>query len=313
MACQKHYAAPVTFSFYARQPGCAPGDNSLTYCLGWEALYTCTTGALGTGWTRYALPIEASAGENAVMAASDCQSCACPAPVYVDNARLEFPPLLRNGTFAGLAYWGTNGQVTHTLTPDFEGGDGSARLAQLGILQQSFTLGAQADPLYLYAEAYQDFCPDGTIYAQLCIDAECYTSPVGRKVWTFAVQHFHNVTAGTHTAYVRYYAVGCATILYLDRVGLAYTEPITPPVPPGMATPTPWVVVPPSPTPRYPAPATPQGVSDIDHVMGEGTLVIGWVGPALLGILLVAFTAGTRVFEWLGALVEWLLSGQWRG
>jgi len=50
-----------------------------------------------------------------------------------------------------------------------------------------------------------------------------------------------------------------------------------------------------------------------DAIMGQGTLVIGWVGPALLGILLVAFTAGTRVFEWLGALVEWLLSGQWRG
>jgi len=38
--------------------------------------------------------------------------------------------------------------------------------------------------------------------------------------------------------------------------------------------------------------------------MGEGTLVIGWVVPTLVGILLLAFTAGTRVFEWLGALVS---------
>ncbi len=50
--------------------------------------------------------------------------------------------------------------------------------------------------------------------------------------------------------------------------------------------------------------------SDLDAIMGEATLVIRWAGPALVGILLLAFTAGTRVFEWLGAWVERRLSGQ---
>jgi len=44
-----------------------------------------------------------------------------------------------------------------------------------------------------------------------------------------------------------------------------------------------------------------------------GTLTIGWVGPALMGILIAAFGWAGRVFEWLGTLATWLFSGEWRG
>jgi len=47
--------------------------------------------------------------------------------------------------------------------------------------------------------------------------------------------------------------------------------------------------------------------------MQQGTLVIGWVGPALFGILLAAMVWGAKVFQWLWALATWLFSGAWRG
>ena len=51
----------------------------------------------------------------------------------------------------------------------------------------------------------------------------------------------------------------------------------------------------------------------IDFIMQQGTLVIGWVGPALFAILFAAFVWGTKVFQWLGTLATWLFSGAWRG
>ena len=51
----------------------------------------------------------------------------------------------------------------------------------------------------------------------------------------------------------------------------------------------------------------------LDAIINEGTLTIGWVGPALLGILIAAFGWAGRVFEWLGTLATWLFSGEWRG
>ena len=53
--------------------------------------------------------------------------------------------------------------------------------------------------------------------------------------------------------------------------------------------------------------------SNLDAIIDEGTLTIGQVGPALLGILIVAFGWAGRVFEWLGTLATWLFSGEWRG
>jgi len=55
-------------------------------------------------------------------------------------------------------------------------------------------------------------------------------------------------------------------------------------------TPTPTPVatwfVPPSPTPRVTRSVeTPIGSSNLDFIMQQGTLVIGWVGPALFAIL----------------------------
>jgi hypothetical protein len=55
------------------------------------------------------------------------------------------------------------------------------------------------------------------------------------------------------------------------------------------------------------------GASNLDAIIDEGTLTIGWVGPALFAILFAAFAWGTRVFEWLWSLATWLFSGAWRG
>jgi len=60
--------------------------------------------------------------------------------------------------------------------------------------------------------------------------------------------------------------------------------------------PTPTRLVPPSPTPRALL-ATPMGASNLDAIIDEGTPTIGWVGPALLGILIAAFGWAGRVFE----------------
>ena len=59
--------------------------------------------------------------------------------------------------------------------------------------------------------------------------------------------------------------------------------------------------------------ATPVGSSNIDFIMQQGTLVIGWVGPALFAILFAAFAWATGVFQWLWSLATWLFSGAWRG
>ena len=79
-------------------------------------------------------------------------------------------------------------------------------------------------------------------------------------------------------------------------------------------TPAPTWIVPPSPTPRVTRSVeTPVGSSNLDYIMKQGTLVIGWVGPALFGILFAAFAWATGVFNWLWSLATWLLSGEWRG
>ena len=49
----------------------------------------------------------------------------------------------------------------------------------------------------------------------------------------------------------------------------------------------------------------------LDAIINGGTLTIGWVGPALLGILIAAFGWAGRVFEWLETLATWLFSGEW--
>jgi len=83
-------------------------------------------------------------------------------------------------------------------------------------------------------------------------------------------------------------------------------------------TATPWPtstrLVPPSPTPRVTRSVeTPIGSSNLGFIMQQGTLVIGWVGPALFGILFAAFAWATGVFQWLWSLATWLFSGAWRG
>jgi hypothetical protein len=70
--------------------------------------------------------------------------------------------------------------------------------------------------------------------------------------------------------------------------------------------------VPPSPTPRAVI-NTPIESSNIEDILDQGKLTIGWIGPGLFAILIAAFAWGTRVFEWLWSLATWLFSGAWRG
>ena len=46
--------------------------------------------------------------------------------------------------------------------------------------------------------------------------------------------------------------------------------------------------------------------SNLNADINDGTPMIGWVGPARLGILIAAFGWAGRVFEWLGTLAMWL-------
>jgi hypothetical protein len=119
---------------------------------------------------------------------------------------------------------------------------------------------------------------------------------------------------GFYTVYYRNRSVGCADSEIVVQIAGALWYEQEPPE----ETPTPTAVatwfVPPSPTPRVARSVeTPVGSSNIDFIMQQGTLVIGWVGPALFAILFAAFVWGTKVFQWLWALATWLFSGAWRG
>jgi len=115
-----------------------------------------------------------------------------------------------------------------------------------------------------------------------------------------------------YTVYYRNYSVGCPDSEIIVQIAgvlwLAQEPPEETPTPTPVAT---WIV-PPSPTPRVIL-ETPIGSSNIDFIMQQGTLVIGWVGPALFSILFAAFAWATGVFQWLWSLATWLFSGAWRG
>ena len=112
--------------------------------------------------------------------------------------------------------------------------------------------------------------------------------------------------------YNRNHSVGCPNSEIVVKVaGVLWYEQEPPeetPTPTAVAT---WIV-PPSPTPRVIL-STPIGSSNLDFIMQQGTLVIGWVGPALFAILFAAFAWATGAFNWLWSLATWLFSGAWRG
>ena len=117
-----------------------------------------------------------------------------------------------------------------------------------------------------------------------------------------------------YTVHYRNYSVGCPdSEIVIQIAGVLWYEQEPPeetPTPTPVAT---WFV-PPSPTPRVARSVeTPIGSSNIDFIMQQGTLVIGWVGPALFSILFAAFAWATGVFQWLWPLATWLFSGAWRG
>ena len=119
---------------------------------------------------------------------------------------------------------------------------------------------------------------------------------------------------GMYTVYYRNYSVGCPNSEIVIQIAgvlwYAQEPPEETPTPTAAAT---WFV-PPSPTPRVTRSVeTPVGSSNLDTIMQQGTLVIGWVGPALFGILFTAFAWATGVFQWLWSLATWLFSGAWRG
>jgi hypothetical protein len=125
---------------------------------------------------------------------------------------------------------------------------------------------------------------------------------------------YNAMNEGMYTVYYRNYGMGCPNSeIIIQAAGVLWYEQEPPEQ---MPTPTPvatWFV-PPSPTPRVTRSVeTPIGSSGIDTIMQQGTLVIGWVGPALFGILFAAFAWGPRVFQWLWALATWLFSGARRG
>jgi hypothetical protein len=94
---------------------------------------------------------------------------------------------------------------------------------------------------------------------------------------------------GMYTVYYRNYSVGCPNSEIIVQIA-------------GVL----WLA-------QEPLEETPVGSSNIDFIMQQGTLVIGWVGPALFGILFAAFAWATGVFQWLWSLATWLFSGAWRG
>jgi hypothetical protein len=129
----------------------------------------------------------------------------------------------------------------------------------------------------------------------------------------YIVEH-NTVEPGQHTVYLRNYSVGCVNSKVVVQIAGVLFYPQEPPEETPTPTPAPTWIVPPSPTPRVTRSVeTPVGSSNLDYIMKQGTLVIGWVGPALFGILFAAFAWATGVFNWLWSLATWLLSGEWRG
>ena len=121
-----------------------------------------------------------------------------------------------------------------------------------------------------------------------------------------------HMPGGEYTMYVRYYGVGCVNGQIILQVAAALGKAGEEPEETATPWPTGTRLVPPSPTPRAVI-NTPIGSSNIDNIIDQGTLTIGWIGPGLFAILIAAFAWGTRVFEWLGTLATWLFSGEWRG
>jgi hypothetical protein len=130
------------------------------------------------------------------------------------------------------------------------------------------------------------------------------------------VAQYDHMPGGEYTLYVRYYGVGCVNGEIILQAAAALWEPGAEP----QETATPWPtstrLVPPSPTPRATrsvATPTRSGASNLDAIIDEGTLTIGWVGPALFSTLFAAFAWATGVFQWLWSPATWLFSGAWRG
>jgi len=101
---------------------------------------------------------------------------------------------------------------------------------------------------------------------------------------------YDHMPAGEYTLYARYYGVGCVNGEIILQAAAAFWEAGSEPQETATPWPTPTRLVPPSPrlAPRALL-ATPKGASNLDAIINEGTLTIGWVGPALLGILITAF------------------------
>ena len=119
---------------------------------------------------------------------------------------------------------------------------------------------------------------------------------------------------GMYTVYYRNYSVGCPDSEIVIQIAGALWYEQEPPEETPTPTPVATWIVPPSPTGVSTLRVT-RGVgsSNINFIMQQGTLVIGWVGPALFSILFAAFAWATGVFQWLWSLATWLFSGAGRG
>jgi hypothetical protein len=233
---------------------------------------------------------------------------------------LELPWITENPYFLNWTdYWDYRPPQTYPCGVS-GGGDPympCVRMQQFGELRQTFYSDNYGE-MGVVALARQDTCPADTVQLEMCLgiahdppfDCRQYNMPYKSQDEYYVVYDYMN--EGMYTVYYRNYSVGCPNSEIIVQIAgalwLAQEPPEETPTPTPAAT---WFVLP-SPTPRAVI-NTPIGSSNIDNIIDQGTLTIGWIGPGLFAILIAAFAWGTRVFEWLGTLATWLFSGEWRG
>jgi hypothetical protein len=191
------------------------------------------------------------------------------------------------------------------------------RMRQFGELRQTF-YNDNYGQMIVAALARQDTCPADTVQLELCLgvahdppfSCEKYNMTYNSQDEYYTVYDY--MEEGMYTVYYRNYSVGCPNSEIVVQVAGALWYEQEPPEETPTPTPVATWFVPPSPTPRVVL-STPIGSSNISFIQQQATLVIGWVGPALFGILFAAFAWATGVFNWLWSLATWLFSGAWRG
>jgi len=190
------------------------------------------------------------------------------------------------------------------------------RIRANGEMRQTF-MNDNYGQMVVVAVAQQNNCAVDTVQFALCLGVahdppfDCQYYNMGYNEQKEYYTEYNYMDEGMYTVYLRNAGLCPNGEIIVKAAGVLWYEQEPPeetPTPTPVAT---WIV-PPSPTPRVIL-ETPIGSSNISFIMQQGTLVIGWVGPALFSILFAAFAWATGVFQWLWSLATWLFSGAWRG